>query len=62
MKKPVINEELCIGCGVCVSVAPDVFEMNDENKATVKADAKIDEATVQDAIDQCPVQAISWEE
>ena len=29
MAKITVNES-CIGCGTCVGVAPDVFEMNDE--------------------------------
>lgn len=45
----------CIGCGACVSIAPEVFELKD-GKARVKKQ-KID-AKVKEAADSCPVDAI----
>ena len=53
-----VDQDLCVGCGLCEQVCPDVFEMTDEGKATVKAGADEGAACVQDAIDQCPVEAI----
>jgi len=29
LKVPIVNES-CIGCGACVAITPEVFEMNDE--------------------------------
>jgi ferredoxin len=47
----------CIGCGVCTSVCPDVFEMGDEGKAVViKNDTSL--PCVEEAKDSCPVGAI----
>jgi len=44
----------CIGCGACVSICPEGFEM-DNGKAKVKnAKAKC----VKEAVDSCPVNAI----
>lgn len=59
-KKIVVDQELCIGCGGCVGVAPDYFKLNDEGKSEVikdydEADAKL----IEEAVDSCPVQAIS---
>ena len=51
-----INKKVCIGCGSCATVCPEVFEM-DEDKAKVKAQKKI--PCVKEAIDSCPVSAIS---
>jgi len=35
--KVVVDEETCIGCGLCEETCPEVFEMNDD-KARVKVD------------------------
>ncbi len=57
----VINDEECIGCGTCAELCPDVFEMNEEEeKAKVKAPDS-DADCVNEAIDSCPVEAISKE-
>jgi ferredoxin len=51
-----INKEKCIGCGACVSICSAVFEMKN-GKAIVKKQSN--EPCVQEAIDSCPVKAIS---
>ncbi len=61
-KKPVVDEDLCTGCGVCTSMAPNVFEMNDEGVSEVVDPEGADEGTIESAISSCPVDAISWEE
>lgn len=61
-KKPVIDKDLCTGDEVCVSVAPDTFEMGEDGKARVKDPEGDDESIIQTAIDTCPEEAISWEE
>ncbi|MBU0614370.1 ferredoxin [Patescibacteria group bacterium] len=30
-----VDEDLCIGAASCVTIAPDTFSLNDENKADV---------------------------
>lgn len=59
--KATVNEE-CIGCGVCEGTAPDVFTINDDGVAEVIADIEEEfEDAVQEAADNCPVEAIEVE-
>ncbi len=55
-----INKEKCIGCGLCVSVCPNVFELGDDNKSQIKegADLKQNEKCIQEAKSSCPVEAV----
>ncbi|NLM69283.1 MAG: ferredoxin [Firmicutes bacterium] len=60
MANPHVDHDLCIGCGLCSEICPDVFEMNDDNLAVVKEDADCDAAgCCQEAADSCPTDAIS---
>jgi ferredoxin len=62
--KVFVDPDTCMGCGICVGIAPDVFSLGAEPYATVNLNpvpAKL-EADVRDAADQCPEEAISIEE
>jgi ferredoxin len=49
----------CIGCGLCVSTAPAVFEMNSDDKAYVKKQPSPEDMDgVRSSMDACPVTAI----
>ena len=53
-----VDRALCIGSGDCVDTAPDVFQLDDEDKAMV---VDPDGASVDDVIEaarNCPVSAI----
>lgn len=57
-----VNQDICIGCGLCASMADDVFRMNDESKAeSYQPATPHNQDIVQDAINSCPVSAIAWE-
>lgn len=55
-----VDQDLCIGCGLCVATCPEVFEMNADDKAQAIADTTDENReAVQAAIDGCPVSAIN---
>ncbi len=56
--KIVVDREKCIGAASCIAVAPDVFELDDENKAVVKNAKGADDQTILDAAKSCPTEAI----
>jgi len=59
-KKPFVDQDICISCGLCVSICPHVFQFNDSGRSECYNQDGATEAEIQSAIDGCPVQAISW--
>jgi ferredoxin len=62
MKKIKVDRANCIGCSLCVAIAGETFFLDDDGKSVVKEIPKDTEEKIQEAIDSCPVQVISWEE
>lgn len=54
-----VDRDLCIGCGLCVSICPQVFEMDDERKAIIHTKPAEITGALQEAVDGCPTSAIS---
>ncbi|MDD3429826.1 MAG: ferredoxin [Oscillospiraceae bacterium] len=55
-----VDQATCIGCGLCVGTAPDVFTMADIGKA-VAIEEDVEESNIavaQEAMEGCPVSAI----
>ena len=56
-----VDRELCIGAASCIPIAPDVFELDSENKAVVKPGTSgwrnSDEEIIL-AAKSCPTRAI----
>lgn len=58
-----VDAGLCEGHALCIQLAPDVFDLSDDEVANAsQADGQWDEDTwdnVKSAVDACPRQAIS---
>ena len=58
-----VNQEACIGCGACLSISEDLFEMNEDGlsqaKITEVPEDKVELAT--EAKESCPTGAIETE-
>jgi len=66
-----VDQAKCIGCGLCVTTCPDVFELSDEDQKSHVKDASAcapkggsvgAKCNCQEAIDHCPAKAIFWQE
>jgi len=53
-----IDESLCTGCGLCAATCPEVFEVEDDNKAHVKSTGACDRDP-NEVAGECPVNAIT---
>lgn len=55
-----VNQEKCIGCGLCINLCPDVFEFGADNKSKVKdgADFEKNKECIKESVQSCPVAAI----
>ena len=60
MRVPKVDPDLCTGCGACADTCPEVFQLGDDNIARVTNPQGAGEDRIQEAIDSCPVEAISW--
>lgn len=58
ISKIVIDRDACIGAAPCVTVAPGVFQLDEENKAYLVDEHGADDETILLAAQACPVQAI----
>ena len=61
-RKLYVDEEECIGCGLCSEIAPGVFQLSDDGVAGVKASGEEYSDSIQEAQKECPVECIHWEE
>ncbi len=62
--KAIVERDDCIGCGLCVTICPEVFDLDDEDIAIVIADPIPEDAVedAEEAAESCPTDAISIED
>ncbi|MGV8050014.1 MAG: ferredoxin [Anaerolineaceae bacterium] len=62
--KVIVDKDLCLGCGICEGLVPEVFSLENEPFAEVLLDPIPEEfcESVRQAIKDCPEGAISVEE
>lgn len=55
-----VDPDLCIACGLCVSMCPDVFDWDDDGKAeTIVDEVPSDsEDCAEESVEVCPTDAI----
>lgn len=56
----IVDEDLCLGCGICEGLAPEVFSLANEPFAEVLVDpvpAEYEDA-VRQSVEECPEEAI----
>ena len=66
MKKAHVKKDACIGCGLCTSIASEVFAFGNDGLAenVLGNDTELPEevqANVQEAADSCPTSAMVTE-
>ena len=61
LMKAIIDKDACISCGLCPSICPEVFEMEDDGKAGVTVDKVPSgvEDSAEEAASSCPTNAIA---
>ena len=62
--KAIVDRDACISCGLCESVCPEVFKLDDEDISTVIQDPidSENEDCARESEDSCPTNAIHIEE
>jgi ferredoxin len=55
-----VDQDLCISCGACVGICPEVYDWNDDEKAEVIVDEIPEdlEEEAKEGQEACPTEAI----
>ena len=57
--KVYVDQDLCISCGLCISICEEVFHRNDDDKAeAVSGDVRKNWRIGTEAVESCPTEAI----
>lgn len=60
LMKVTVDQEVCIGCGMCIDICPEVFKFNEDSKSEVIPEANFEDLKekAEEAKEVCPVDAI----
>lgn len=58
MKKLIVKDDTCIGCGACVAIDASHFDFNENGLSEVISNDNLDTDEVKNAMNSCPVNAI----
>ncbi|WP_224985059.1 ferredoxin [Geomonas agri] len=62
-RRPWVDKEQCISCGICIANCPQVFRFDSHGKSECFDPAGAAEDVIQaQAVELCPVSCISWED
>jgi ferredoxin len=60
VKKVIVDQKLCIGCGLCAVINPKIFKMGKNGKSMVMKEISVLDSKTKEAISSCPVKAITF--
>ncbi len=58
MKKIIVDDEKCIGCGACIAIDSEHFDFNEDGLSEAIFHENLESDNLQNAISSCPVNAI----
>jgi ferredoxin len=61
MKKIILDENSCIGCGACISLDAEHFDFSDDGLSTIISNNNLESEELKNAIESCPTNAITLE-
>jgi ferredoxin len=61
MSKPKVNQELCIGCGTCEALCPEMFKVENGKSQVIGESCEAAKCDCNETVSSCPVSAISME-
>jgi ferredoxin len=57
-----VDRDLCTGVGNCEAIAPTLFKVDKSNKVVLLDPKSVDDKTLMEAAESCPVDAIIIED
>lgn len=57
--KAVVDKSLCTGCGLCVDMCPEIFQLSADGLADVSKEGECASCDLEEVASSCPANAIS---